>query len=285
MPITPGGRLGPYEILAPLGAGGMGEVWHARDTRLDREVALKVVPEEVLADADRRERFAREARLLAALNHPAIAAIYAFEEVPGPPARHVLAMELLRGETLREALRRGPLPESRVRELGAAVADGLAAAHGRGIVHRDLKPENLFLPSDAPVKILDFGLAKREADAAGGDPEAPTAARTEAGVVLGTSGYMSPEQISGAPAGPRSDLFALGCVLYEMLSGRRAFARDTLPETFAAILRDAPEPLGKGTSPALARIVGRCLEKRPEARFPSARDLASALRETSSLPG
>jgi eukaryotic-like serine/threonine-protein kinase len=262
----------------------MGEVWHARDTRLDREVALKVIPEEVLGDAERRRRFEREARLLAALNHPGIAAIYAFEEIPGPPARHVLAMELLHGETLRERLRRGPLPEPRARELAAAIAEGLGAAHERGIVHRDLKPENLFVRSDGQAKILDFGLAKREADAAGGDSVAPTAAKTEAGVVVGTSGYMAPEQVTGGPADPRTDVFAFGCVLYEMLSGRRAFARATLAETFVAILRDAPEPLGKGTSPALARLVERCLEKRPGDRFPTARELAIALAETAPAP-
>jgi serine/threonine protein kinase len=202
--IPSGTKLGPYEILAPLGAGGMGEVYKARDSRLGREVAVKVLPEELFEGEERRQRFEREARLLAALNHPNVAAIHSFEEIPGSsssPSRHLLVMELLEGETLRAALAGGKLPTRRALDFARQIAQGLAAAHEKGIVHRDLKPENVFVTKDGRVKILDFGLAKlARADGAADVTNLPTATRgTAAGVVMGTLGYMSPEQVKGLP--------------------------------------------------------------------------------------
>jgi serine/threonine protein kinase len=263
----------------------MGEVYRARDTKLDREVAIKVLPEVFAQDADRLARFEREAKAVAALSHPNILAIHDFGNEGGFA---YAVTELLEGETLSNRLGRGRLPARKAIEYGIEVSRGLAAAHDKGITHRDLKPENLFVTEDGRVKILDFGLAKTEgpnvkSDAS--DSSAPTrAAGTQAGVVLGTVGYMSPEQVRGEPADARSDLFALGAVIYEMLAGRRAFHRDTLPETMTAILKEEPPALSRDDSikPAmLERIVQRCLEKRPGERFQSARDLAFALE---SLP-
>jgi serine/threonine-protein kinase len=283
--LSAGTRLGPYEILAPLGAGGMGEVWKAKDTRLGREVAVKVLPGDFLESEEKRARFEREARALAALNHPNIAAIYSFEEIPGfpgSPGRHLLVQELLEGETLRAALGRGPLPMRRALGIAAQVADGLAAAHEKGIVHRDVKPENLFVTKDGRVKILDFGLARH--DVSRGDPadtRSPTlAALSEKGVVLGTVAYMSPEQARGETVDFRSDQFSLGTVLYEMLTGTRPFQAASAPETLTAIIRDEPERLEKRAPnvPAPVRwIVDRCLAKERLGRYDSTRDLARDL--------
>ena len=246
MTLAPGQKLGPYEILAPLGAGGMGEVYRGRDARLDRVVAIKVLPEDLFEDKDRRRRFEQEAKLLAALNHANIAAIYSFEEIPGSPvspARHVLVMELIEGKSLRETLAAGGLSSKKLLDLSGQIAEGLSKAHAAGIVHRDLKPENVMVSKDGVVKILDFGLAKILKDQPERGTDVPTA--TRAGTVMGTVGYMSPEQASGKPADYRSDQFSLGSILYEMASGRRAFERSTGAETLTAIIREEPEPLGR----------------------------------------
>jgi serine/threonine protein kinase/tetratricopeptide (TPR) repeat protein len=281
--LSPGSRLGPYEILAPLGAGGMGEVYHARDTRLGREVAVKVLPAGLAADPDRVRRFADEARAASALNHPSILTIHDVGEADVPAGvRPVFYMvsELLEGESLRARLASGPLPPRKAIEYAVEIARGLAAAHEKGIVHRDLKPENLFLTRDGRSKILDFGLAKLARAERREGSQAETAAGTEPGVVLGTAGYMSPEQVRGLAADTRSDIFALGAVLYEMLTGQRAFRRDSPVETMNAILKEDPPPLGatlRDAPAGLERVVRRCLEKRPEERFQLARDLAFAL--------
>ena len=289
MTLSPGTRLGPYEILAPLGAGGMGEVYRARDARLNREVAVKVLPGDFLEGEERKERFEREAKLLASLNHPNIAAIYSFEEIPGSSPsslRPVLVMELVEGATLRERLSRGPIPPKQAADLALQIARGLSAAHEKGIVHRDLKPENLLVTEDGRLKILDFGLAKRAVpETAGDESSAPTASKhTEAGVVLGTVAYMSPEQVKGLAVDHRSDLFSFGAVLYEMLSGNRAFKKGSAAETMAAILTEDPLELSnvpESLSPALGHIVRRCLEKDPKRRFQTAHDLGFALSEAS----
>ncbi|MEO8196174.1 MAG: protein kinase [Thermoanaerobaculia bacterium] len=280
-----GRRLGPYEITAKLGEGGMGEVFRARDTKLDREVAIKVLPSHLAADPEALARFEREAKAVAALSHPNILAIFDFGR---DNETAYAAMELLEGETLRERLLAGALPVRKALEIAAQVAAGLAAAHARGIVHRDLKPDNLFLTRDGQLKILDFGLA-RQTEVHGSKSQllaAPTQGPgTEPGAVLGTVGYMSPEQVRGEPADHRSDLFALGVVLYEMLTGRRAFAHGSAVETMSAILREEPpeiDTLGEKFSPALARLLQHCLEKRPDERFQSARDLAFDLKSLAS---
>jgi TolB-like protein/Flp pilus assembly protein TadD len=278
-----GRTLGRFRVSAPLGAGGMGEVWRARDERLDRDVALKVLPAAVADDPDRLERFGREARALARLSHPNILAIHDFGEDQGIT---YAITELLEGETLRERLARGPLPWREATEITASIADGLASAHDHGVVHRDLKPENLFLTSDGRVKVLDFGLARLELPEAAPLSSAPT--ETAPGRVLGTVGYMAPEQARGRPADHRSDLFALGCLLYEMLSGERAFVGETCADVLAAILGREPAPLSHaapGVPPSLHPIVERCLRKAPEQRFQSAGDLAFALRSLSTAPG
>ncbi len=293
MTLAPGTKLGSYEILAPIGAGGMGEVYRAKDARLAREVAVKVLPEEFFEGEEKRQRFEREARLLAALNHPGIAAIYSFEEIPSSASsssRHILVMELLEGETLRAKLAGGAIAPRKAVDFALQMAQGLAAAHDRGIVHRDLKPENVFVTRDGRVKILDFGLARQAAPKLGEDEtSAPTAARhTDPGTVMGTVGYMSPEQVKGLPVDHRSDLFAFGAILHEMLSGKGAFKRDTPPETLTAILREEPADLSgpsRAVDPALERLVLHCLEKSPEERFQSARDLAYALSTLSSSSG
>src|SRR5436190_8431442 len=277
--LAAGTQLGPYQIRAPFGAGAMGEVYRASDTRLGREVAVKVLAERFAGDAELRGRFEREARAVAALSHPSILAIHDF----GTQGSSTYAvMELLEGQTLRERLSKGPLPWRKAVEIGVAIAEGLAAAHAKGITHRDLKPENLFLPAGGSLKILDFGLAQIQPLAGGLDETSPHVPRaTEAGTVLGTVGYMAPEQVRGQPADARSDIFSLGCVLYEMVAGTRAFAHDTAVETMTAILHDEPPEVtesGKKVPLELERVIQHCLEKNPAARFHSAHDLAYALR-------
>ncbi len=292
MALAPGTRLGIYEILAPLGAGGMGEVYRARDTRLGRDVAVKVLPAERASDAERRRRFEQEARSASALNHPNILTIH---EIGDEGETTYIAMELVEGRTLRELVASGPVPTRKLLELAAQVAEGLAKAHSAGIVHRDLKPENVMVSRDGYVKILDFGLAKLvEPDAMEASTiQTAAGAPTEPGTVLGTAGYMSPEQAAGRPLDFHSDQFAFGSILYEMATGQRAFQRKTGAETLVAIMREEPEPMALSgvKAPAPLRwIVERCLAKDPEDRYAStkdlARDLASVrdhLSETSSV--
>ncbi|HET7453648.1 MAG TPA: serine/threonine-protein kinase, partial [Thermoanaerobaculia bacterium] len=280
MTLSPGSRLGPYEIVSPLGAGGMGEVYRARDTRLERDVAVKILPERLADDPDALARFEREAKAVAALSHPNILGIFDFGR---EGAVAYAAMELLEGENLRDRLSGSALPPRKAIDYALQIAAGLAAAHEKGIVHRDLKPENVFLTSDGRVKLLDFGLAK-VVTAEGAGTNAPTAAATEPGVVMGTVGYMSPEQVRARPADHRSDIFSFGTILYEMLSGRRAFRGDSAAETMAAIAKEEPPELSStsaGISPALDGIVRHCLEKNPGERFQSARDLAFDLQTLS----
>jgi serine/threonine protein kinase/Flp pilus assembly protein TadD len=282
--LAVGSELSHFRILAEIGAGGMGIVYRAEDLRLGREVALKVLPPRALADPMRRARFLREARAASALNHPSIVTIY---EIGSERGVDFIAMELLEGQTLRDALRTGALPASVAIGHGADIARGLAAAHEKGIVHRDLKPENLFVGKEGRVKILDFGLAKQFHEGeTRGEASDPTRI-SESGAILGTVGYMSPEQARGREADHRSDLFSLGAILYEMLTGRRAFRGDSVVETLHAILNQDPPALsGSGTSyPAgLDRIVANCLAKEPAQRFQSARDFALALEAVSSAP-
>ena len=276
MELPAGARVGPYEVVGPLGAGGMGEVYRARDPRLGREVALKVLPAHAGGDPDRLRRFEQEARAAGLLNHPNILTVHDVGTANGHP---YLVSELLDGETLRERLRGGALPPARAIEIAIQVARGLSAAHAKGVVHRDLKPENLFLTADGRVKILDFGIAKLLAENTGGFDALSTAPGTAMGVVIGTAAYMSPEQVSGQPADQRSDLFSFGVVLHEMLSGHAPFTAPTPVETMTAVLRADPPPLpalGDDTG-SLGRCVRHCLEKSPDARFQSARDLAFAL--------
>jgi serine/threonine protein kinase/tetratricopeptide (TPR) repeat protein len=274
--IAAGKRLGPYEILGPLGSGGMGEVYRARDSRLGREVAIKVLPEHLAAHPDRLARFEREARTVAALAHPNILVLHDFSMDNVAYA----VTELLEGETVRARLAKGPLSCRQALEIGIAIAEGLEAAHTKGVVHRDIKPENLFLTRDGRVKILDFGLARIEPPA---DPGADTGtyipAATDPGTMLGTVGYMSPEQVRGQPVDARTDLFSLGCVLYEMVTGRRTFARPTRADVLAAVLHDEPPSLANaGVPPELDSTIRHCLEKDPQRRFQSAHDVAFALR-------
>ena len=283
MPLTSGTRLGPYEISGALGAGGMGEVYRARDTRLNRDVAVKVLPPDVAGDADRLRRFEDEARAAAALNHSNILAVY---DVGTDAGVTFIVSELLEGRTLRQVLDEERLGLSRVVDLAAQIADGLAAAHARAIVHRDLKPENIFVTVENRAKILDFGLAKSVTPAdEHAALNAPTRSATAPHTVLGTAGYMSPEQVRGQAIDHRADIFAFGAVLYEMLSGKRAFGGDTVLDTMTAILREAPAPvtapLDRPLPPALLRLVERCLEKSPAARFQSTTDLAFALKSLS----
>jgi len=286
MNLTPGTKLGPYEIVSLLGAGGMGEVYRARDSRLKREVAIKVLPQALSLDADRLRRFEQEALATAALNHPNILAVFDIGTSEGSP---YVVSELLEGETLRDRLRGGSLALRKTLDYALQVAHGLAAAHEKGIIHRDLKPDNLFVTKDGRVKILDFGLAKLTQPESGVHTSLPTVTHgTEAGVVMGTAGYMSPEQVRGAAVDPRSDIFSLGAILYEMLSGKRAFHRDTAADTMSAILKEDPPDLsetGRNVSPALERIVQHCLEKNPESRFHSASDIAFDLEHLSGLSG
>ena len=282
MALSAGMQLGPYEILSALGAGGMGEVYRARDPRLGREVAIKVLPAAFSADVDRLRRFEQEARAAAALNHPHILAVF---DIGTEAGTTFVVSELLEGKTLREACRQGALPVRKATDYAIQIAHGLAAVHEKGIVHRDLKPENLFITSDGRAKILDFGLAKVTEplrESAGVSNLATTPGSTSPGLIVGTVGYMAPEQVQGLRVDARTDLFAFGCVLYEMLSGVRAFSGRTAVDTMSAILNDDPVDLTSspgGIPEGLDRIVRHCLEKDPAQRFHSARDVAFALGE------
>jgi serine/threonine protein kinase/tetratricopeptide (TPR) repeat protein len=273
MRVAAGDKLGPYEIVALVGKGGMGEVYRARDARLGRDVAIKVLPEHLSKDPHALARFIRENKAVAALSHPNIVAIF---DTGTDNGTSYAVTELLEGETLRSLLARGALAWRKAVNIGAGLADGLAAAHSKSIIHRDLKPDNIFLTSDGRIKILDFGLARLEQP--GGDD---SETRTEAGAVVGTPGYMSPEQVLGQHAGPASDIFSLGCVFFEMVSGQRAFPGRTLAETMSSILRDTPRDLtamGAQVPSELDRLIAHCLDKNPQARCQSARDLAFHLK-------
>jgi hypothetical protein len=281
MTLAGGTRIGPYEILSPLGAGGMGEVYRARDARLNRDVAIKVLPARVTSDADALSRFEREAKSVAALSHPNILSIFDF----GSHDNVAYAVtELLDGQTLGELLESGPLPPRRASAIAREIAEGLAAAHGKGIVHRDLKPENVFVTKSGHVKILDFGLATETVAKAQEDTSAPTARRlTEPGTVMGTVGYMSPEQVRGKALDHRTDVFSFGAILYEMLAGRRAFAKPTAAETMTAILNEDPAelPQSSGLGSSLELVARRCLEKDPAVRFQDTHDVVFALEMAS----
>jgi Tol biopolymer transport system component len=281
--LSPGTSLGPYEVVAQIGAGGMGEVYRARDTDLGRDVAIKVLPAAYSADPDRLRRFEQEARAVGALNHPNVLAVYGFGKHDSAP---YVVSELLDGETLRDRLAAGAIPSRKAIDYSLQIAQGLAAAHEKGVVHRDLKPENVFVTRDGRVKLLDFGLAKLTHANGKNDTSVPT--MTEPGVVMGTVGYMSPEQARGLAADHRTDIFSFGTVLYEMLSGTKAFTGGSAVETLNAILtRDPPELASSGAvvSPALDRILRHCLEKSPEERFQSARDLAFDLQTVAAITG
>jgi serine/threonine protein kinase len=285
MSIAGGTHIGPYEVVGPIGAGGMGEVYRARDTRLGRDVAIKILPSNFADDADRQRRFEQEARAMAGLNHPNIVAIYDVGAHDGSP---YIVTELLEGETLGERLRGGALPVRKAIEYGIEIARGLAAAHNHTLVHRDLKPDNIFITKDGRVKILDFGLAKFLAAEEPQDrSNLPTLdVHTTPGIVLGTVGYMSPEQVRGQTADHRADIFSFGAVLYEMASGKRAFKGTTIADTMSAILKEDPPDLSepnRAVPPGVDRIVRHCLEKNREERFQSARDVAFGLESLSGL--
>jgi serine/threonine protein kinase len=282
MPLAANSRLGNYEIKSVLGVGGMGEVYRARDPRLNRDVAIKVLHEDGAASADSRSRFEREARAVAALNHPNIVAIY---DVGVEAGQQYIVSELIEGESLRFLLTGKLVPARKLLDIAAQVADGLAAAHAAGIVHRDLKPENIMLAKEGRVKILDFGLARRASStsSAASDDEptsAPNATRhlTHEGAVMGTASYMSPEQAAGKAVDYRTDQFSFGLILYELASGKRAFARPSAVETMAAIVREDPPPIEEKLPAPLKWIIDRCLAKEPEQRYESTRDLARDLR-------
>jgi Tol biopolymer transport system component len=293
MTLSTGARIGPYEIVAPLGAGGMGEVYRARDTRLARDVALKVLPELVAADSERVARFEREAKTLASLNHPHIAHVYGFEQTAGSAA---LVMELVEGHDLAERLARGPLPLDEALHIAIQVAQALEAAHEQGIIHRDLKPANIKVRGDGTVKVLDFGLAKAlepvsgATGAASEAPNSPTitspAVMTARGVVLGTAAYMSPEQARGKSVDRRADIWAFGVVLYEMLTGRAMFAADTVSDTIAALLTREPplDALPPNTPPSVRRVIHRCLQKDPARRYHHIADARIELEQASDEP-
>ena len=270
MLFSAGARFGPYEILAPLGAGGMGEVYRALDSRLGREVAIKVLPASFAADPDRSRRFELEARATGMLNHPNILAVYDIGTHDGAP---YLVTELLDGDMLREHI---PLPRRKTIEYARQIANGLAAAHAKGITHRDLKPENIFITNDGRVKILDFGLAKVTS---ANTSQTATLNATTPGMAMGTAGYMSPEQVRGQAVDLRSDIFSLGVILYEMISGQRAFQGDSAIEAMNAILKEDPPPLADAS---FDRLIRHCLEKNPEERLQSARDLRFYLDTLSS---
>src|SRR6202165_3068813 len=274
MALVSGTKLGPYEVQAPLGSGGMGEVYRARDTRLGRSVAIKILPSNLSLDPERLDRFEQEARSASALNHPNIITIH---ELGQDGSTHYIAMELVEGKTLRELLVSGLLPMRKAIEIAAQVAEGLTKAHEAGIAHRDLKPENVMVSDDGFVKILDFGLAKLATPC--GEQSGITTTTTP-GLVLGTVGYMSPEQASGDELDFRSDQFSFGLVLYEMVTGKRPFQRSTAAETMVAILREAPEPITRQNRDAPAPLcwaIERCLAKEPDKRYVSTRDLAREL--------
>jgi Tol biopolymer transport system component len=281
MHLSPGYKLGPYEILAPIGAGGMGEVYKAHDARLNRTVAVKILPESFARDPERMRRFEQEARAVAALSHPNVVAVFDTGAHDGLP---YLVSELLEGQTLRDLLNSGPVPARKSVEYASQIAGGLAAAHEKAMVHRDIKPENIFIGTDGRAKILDFGLAKMTAPQSASSPAdgatQTIASSTNPGVIMGTTGYMSPEQVRGASVDHRSDIFSFGATLYEMLSGHRAFKGDTSVETMNSILKEDPPQLDEEklhVSPGLERIIRHCLEKNPAERFQSARDLTFAL--------
>ena len=295
MSISRGTLLGPYEIVESLGAGGMGEVWRAKDTRLDREVAIKVLPAGFAQDEQFLQRFEREARAISSLNHPHVCTLYDVGEVslregeapaePDSGTVHYLVMELIEGESLAERLKKGPIPLHEVLKYGRQIASALDAAHKRGVIHRDLKPGNVMITKSG-AKLLDFGLAKSAAEGRGaveGVTNLPTEAKplTQEGTILGTFQYMAPEQLEGLEADPRTDIFALGALLYEMATGRRAFAGETKTSLIAAIVSQHPEPISQVTPmtpPALDHVVRRCLEKDPDDRWQSAQDIASELQ-------
>src|SRR6266567_4973979 len=286
MVISPDTRLGRYEIRSQLGAGGMGEVYLARDPKINRDVAIKVLPAAFSSDSERLRRFEQEAQAAGALNHPNILSIYDVDTYDGSP---YVVSELLEGETLRGQLNGTALSVRKAIDFALQIAHGLAAAHDKGIVHRDLKPENLFVTKDGRVKILDFGIAKLIEPRDGSEPHTDLPTRklnTDPGTVMGTVGYMSPEQVRGQRVDHRSDIFSLGVILYEMLSGKRAFRGDSAIETLNAILKEGPPDLSESNSqinPALERVMMHCLEKRPEQRFQSASDVAFALESLSGL--
>ena len=286
MALSPGTRLGPYEIIAPLGVGGMGEVYRARDTKLNRDVAIKVLPEAVAADRERLARLEREAQVLAALNHPHIAHIHGFEDSTSTPA---LVMELVEGPTLADRIAKGPLPIDEALAIAKQIADALQAAHEQGIVHRDLKPANIKVKDDGTVKVLDFGLAKALEPAASGVSanamQSPTittpAMMTGIGVILGTAAYMSPEQAKGRPVDKRADIFALGCVVYEMLTGKRAFDGEDVSEILARVIEREPDwsALPANTPSGIRRLLKRCLEKNVKERRRDAGDVIADIED------
>src|SRR6266576_561408 len=281
--LSPGKKLGRYEIRSKIGEGGMGEVYRALDEKLNRDVAIKVLPASLSQDQDRLLRFEQEAQAVGALNHTNILAVHDVGTHEGSP---YIVSELLEGEELREQLNDGSLPQRKALDYAQQIAQGLAAAHERGITHRDLKPENLFVTADGRVKILDFGLAKlRPLRNESVSSEIDTRKQlTDPGTVMGTVGYMSPEQVRGHEADHRSDIFSFGSILYEMLSGERAFRRETMAETMTAILKEEPPELSETNAkvnPALEKIVRHCLEKKPERRFQSASDLGFAIEALS----
>ena len=276
MPLTPGSSVGPYQIVGPLGAGGMGEVYRARDTRLNRDVAIKTLPAHVAMDRERAERFDREAKLLAALNHPHIAGIHGLEQSGGTVC---LVLELVDGESLADRIAAGPVPVADALRIARQVADALLAAHDKGIIHRDLKPANVMLTADGQAKVLDFGLGKVvEADPAKDVSNSPTMTlgATQVGMLLGTAAYMSPEQAKGQTADKRSDVWAFGCVLFEMLSGTRTFQGDDVSETLAGVLKSDPAwgALPADVPPAVRALLESCLEKSRRTRLA---DLSGAI--------
>ncbi len=278
MPLSPGHKIGPYEILAPIGAGGMGEVYRAKDTKLGRDVALKILPPEMAQDPDRLARFQREARAVAALNHPNVVTLHSVEESNGV---NFLTMELVEGHSLDQIIPKDGFPAARILDIAEALADALAAAHDKGLVHRDLKPANIMVTSEGRIKVLDFGLAKDIRTAAPADATATSAGETQMGVVMGTPPYMSPEQISGRPLDHRSDIFSLGIILHEMTTGSRPFQGATSAELAAAILRDNPSPVTDsrtGLPSELANLIQQCLAKDTGERFQSAKLLAKAIQ-------